>query len=120
MMQTAVEREPEIYERNTRAEIPRIVAREHNITLSGLYPLLDRYWRSGKTKNAFIPAFHKRGGKGSVRSPKEKKIGRKAQSGISEGKTVTETDRVNFAVAVKSYYLTGSYFYVNDFIKSST
>jgi hypothetical protein len=105
MMQAAVEHEPEIYERNTRAEILRTVAKEHNVKLSNLYPLLDKYWRSGKTKNAFIPAFHKRGSKGSVRNPKDKKIGRKPQSDGCDGKIITQADRTNFAVAVKTYYL---------------
>jgi hypothetical protein len=105
MMKATVESEPEIYERNTRAKILRMVAEEHNIKLSNLYPLLDRYWRSGKTKNAFIPAFHKRGSKGSVRNPKEKKIGRKPQSGGSDGKIITQADRANFAAAVKMHYL---------------
>lgn len=105
MMQAVVESEPEIYERNTRAAILRKIAEEHNIKLSNLYPLLDRYWRSGKTKNAFIPEFHKRGNKGSVRNPKENKIGRKPQSGGCGGKIITEVDRINFESAVKSYYL---------------
>ncbi len=105
IIQKAVEREPEIYERNTRAKILRIVAEENKIQLSNLYPLLDRYWRSGKTKNAFIPAFHKRGSKGSIRQQTTKKIGRKAQGGAPEGKIITEADRDNFASAIKSYYL---------------
>jgi hypothetical protein len=73
--------------------------------MSNIYPLLDRYWRSGKTKNAFIPAFHKRGGKGSIRRKADKKIGKKPRGDVSEGKAITETDRANFASAVKSYYL---------------
>ena len=105
MMQTAVESEPDIYERNKRAEILRALAKEHDIKMSNLYPLLDRYWRSGKTKNAFVPAFYKRGGKGSIRSKVDKKIGRKPQGGVSEGKVITEADRANFASAVKKHYL---------------
>ena len=67
--------------------------------------MLDKYWRLGKTKNAFIPALHKRGSKGSVRNPKCKKIGRKPQIEMAGGKIITETDRVNFAAAIKLYYL---------------
>jgi hypothetical protein len=105
MMQTAVEYEPEIFERNTRAEILRMVADEHKVAPKNLYRLLDKYWRSGKTKNAFIPAYHRSGGKGRVRNQKDRKIGRKPQDGVSEGKITTEVDRANFAAAVKSYYL---------------
>jgi hypothetical protein len=105
MMQAAVEQEPDIYERNKRTQILHILAEKHDIKLSNLYPLLDRYWRSGKTKNAFIPAFHKRGSKGNARNQTDKKIGRKPQGGAPEGKIITEEDRANFASAVKSYYL---------------
>jgi hypothetical protein len=105
MMQPAVEYEPEIYERNTRAGILRTIADKNNIKPSNLYPLLDRYWRSGKTKNAFIPAYNRCGSKGSVRNQTDKKIGRKPQDGIQESKIITETDRINFASAVKRYYL---------------
>ena len=105
MVQAAVEYEPEIYERSTRAEILRMVSEEHGVKPSNLYPLLDKYWRSGKTKNAFIPAYNRCGSKGSVRNPTEKRIGRKPQDGTSESKIITETDRDNFAAAVKLYYL---------------
>ena len=105
MMQAAVEHEPEIYERSTRAGILRMVAEGHNVDPTNLYRLLDKYWRSGKVKNAFLPAFHRCGSKGSIRRPKDKKIGRRPQGGIAEGKIITETDRANFASAVKMYYL---------------
>jgi hypothetical protein len=105
ILQVAVEREPEIYERSTRFDILRMVAEEHNIDPTNLYRLLDRYWRSGKNKNAFIPAYHRSGGKGSVHKQTERKIGRRPQGGTSESKIVTESDRANFAAAVKAYYL---------------
>jgi hypothetical protein len=105
IMQAAVTCEPEIYERNARTALLHKIVEAYDIKLSNLYPLLDRYWRSGKTKNAFIPAFHKRGNKGSVRGSTKNKIGRKAQSGTIAGKILTDTDRANFTIAVKTYYL---------------
>lgn len=105
MMQTAVEYEPEIYESKTRIAILRMIAEDNNTYPNNLYGLLDKYWRSGKTKNAFIPAFHRCGGKGSVRNDGVKKIGRKSYDENSTGKRLTETDRTNFANAIKSYYL---------------
>jgi len=105
MLKYALEYEPEIYERNSRAAILHKISDENSIEFSNLYPLLDRYWRSGKTKNAFIPAFYKRGNKGSVRNSKDRKIGRKPQNDISDGKIITETDRKYFESAVKSHFL---------------
>ena len=102
MMQAAVEYEPEIYERKSRIAILRIVAEDNHSDPSNLYRLLDKYWRNGKTKNAFIPAFQKRGG---IRTDGAKKIGRKARGDGAAGKILTESDRANFASAVKTYYL---------------
>ena len=105
IIQIAVESEPQIYERNTRAEILRRIAEEYKTAPTNLYRLLDRYWRSGKSKNAFIPAYYRSGGKGNNRNQTEKKIGRKSQNGVSGGKIITEADRTNFASAIRLYYL---------------
>jgi len=104
MMRAAVEQEPEIYDGKTRMKILRKVGNENDVDPRNLYRFLDKYWRSGKTKNAYIPSFHKRGAQGSIRQS-EKKIGRKPLDGSTGGKIITEKDRANFASAIKSYYL---------------
>lgn len=105
MIQSAVENEPDIYDSRKRPAILRKVAEEKHIKSNNLYALLDRYWRSGKTKNAFIPEFAKRGGKGIPRKSGEKKIGRPSLNAKTPGKVITDTDRRNFAIAIKKYYL---------------
>jgi len=103
IMQSVVEYEPDIYDAKTRGVILKIITEEHGIAKSNLYGYLDKYWRSGKTKNAFIPKYQNRGGKGTTRHSGNK-VGRKAD-GISPGKAITAKDHANFEAAIKKYYL---------------
>ena len=104
MMRYAVESEPEIYEKKSRASILKMIADEKGIKLNNLYKLLDKYWRSGKTKNAFLPQFSRRGGKGTIHN-QVRKIGRRHISGAVIGKVLSDADRENFEQAVHKYYL---------------
>lgn len=105
MIQSAVENEPDIYDSRKRAAILRRIAEKNNIKPNNLYALLDRYWRSGKTKNAFISRYSNCGGKGKPRHGNTKKPGPQASSDGIIGKLLTETDRQNFSVAIEKYYL---------------
>jgi hypothetical protein len=105
MIQSAVENEPDIYDNRKRPAILRTIAEENGIKPNNLYALLDRYWRSGKTKNAFVSRYSNCGGKGKQRHGNTKKTGPQASSGEAIGKVLTETDRRNFAAAIKKYYL---------------
>ncbi|MDR1672738.1 MAG: transposase family protein [Bacteroidales bacterium] len=104
IMQSVVETEPDIYESSARAAILRRTATESGIDRAYLYKLLDRYWRSGKTKNAFIPAYSNCGAKGKQRRTYKKRKG-VLSAGDSIGKTLTDNDRKNFATAINRYYL---------------
>lgn len=104
IMQGVVEHEPDIYVAKTRGTMLRSIAGKHGVERSNLYNYLDRYWRSGKTKNAFLPKFYNRGGKGVARKSGSKKIGRKAV-GTTPSKALTAQDRANFASSIKKYYL---------------
>jgi hypothetical protein len=104
ILQPVVEAEPDIYETSTRAKILRKTAEKSGVDRAYLYKLLDRYWRSGKTKNAFIPAYSNSGAKGKQRNT-YKKRNERLSSGGSIGKTLTDSDRRNFALAVDRYYL---------------
>lgn len=101
----AVEREPEIYEKTSRRAILQNVADINGIKLNNLYALLDRYWRSGKSKNAFVPRYANCGAKGRERQSYH--YGNVRQSGAtSNGKVLDDKDKENFAAVVKKYYLT--------------
>jgi hypothetical protein len=99
----AVEYEPEIYESKTRGAVLRIIAEEKHTKPSNLYKLLDRYWRSGKTKNAFIPKFARCGARGKKRKIYQND-GLRHKENVS-GKTLTAKDYINFETALKRYYL---------------
>ena len=97
IMKPAVESEPDIYDKKQRLSILRKIGTLNNLDPTNLYSLLDKYWRSGKTKNAFIPNYNRSGAKGKERTSfKAEKI----------GKTLTDIDRDNFAAAIKRHYLT--------------
>jgi len=104
ILQSIVETEPEIYETSSRVEMLNRASKESGIDRSYLYKLLDRYWRSGKTKNAFIPRYFNSGAKGKERSSYKKRSQESTAGGVI-GKTLNETDRRNFAAAIKKYYL---------------
>ncbi len=105
MLQSAVENEPDIYDVKKRPAILREVAESNNIKPNNLYALLDRYWRSGKAKNAFIPGYSNCGAKGKRREIREKKTGRKPSNLEAIGKVLTDDDRHKFSIAIKKYYL---------------
>ena len=87
MFQSVAEAEPDIYGTAIRAEILRKTAAETGVDRLYLYKLLDRYWRAGKTKNAFIPAYTNSGAKGRKRSTyKRQNVG--LVTGDSMGKTL--------------------------------
>ena len=104
LIQSAVETEPDIYDNKLRLGILRRIADERGIKPNNLYELLDRYWRSGKTKNAFLPRYSNCGGKG-IGKNYSKKTGRPETSTITTGKILTDTDHKNFEYAIKKYYL---------------
>jgi hypothetical protein len=104
MMRGALENEPDIYDHKNRGKLLRKVAEESGVKWNNLYVYLDKYWRSGKMKNAFLPNFHNRGGKGMDRKFGERRNGRRASYANAPGKVLTEQDKERFALSVKRYY----------------
>ena len=105
MIRSAVEAEPDIYDNKKRMSILRRIATENNVDPSYLFALLDKYWRSGKTKNAFVPKYAKCGAKGKTRQAYHNDGERRAKD-ASAGKTLTDDDRHYFLSAINKYYLT--------------
>ena len=102
IMQVIVESEPEIYDTRQRFKILRQAANANGIDPTNIYRWLDMYWRSGKTKNAYIPGYSKCGGKGYSRKTYRKNV----SDDMQNGKTINDEDRRNFQKAINSYYLT--------------
>jgi hypothetical protein len=92
-----IEREPEIYEKNSRLRLLSEVSNAKNTTISNLYKLLDCYWRSGKNKNGLLPLYSNCGAKS--KPEKEDKI-------PANRKVLTNSDYSNFDRAIHKYYLT--------------
>lgn len=105
LMQTAVETEPDIYDSKLRFGILQSIADERGIRPNNLYTLLDRYWRCGKTKSAFLPKYSNCGASGNIKNY-HKKTGRPEIIAESAGKILSDSDFNNFMSAIKRYYLT--------------
>jgi len=105
MMKPAVESEPDIYDGNRRKMLLRVIVAENNISLSYLYKLLDKYWRSGKMKNIFVPRYSNSGARGKVRQAYHND-GERRTKDAHAGKTLSESDRNHFQSAINKYYLT--------------
>jgi len=105
ILQHVVESEPDIYDKKKRAALLKEISGDAKFSNSYLYRLIDRYWRSGKTKNAFIPEYSNCGARGKARTNAKQKLGRQTAESGTTGKVLTDTDRNNFSATIKRYYL---------------
>ena len=106
LMLTLVSDEPRILDKRER----NIILAE-SIVITGktrgtFQRYLKMYWLKGKTKNAFIPEFHKRGGKGVEHKSGDSKIGRPRKYGPSAGVNVDDVMKTTFESAIAKYYHT--------------
>ena len=106
MMENALLDEPGIYDRRGRRSHLERIEKETGIKKQNLYAYLARYWKGGKTPNAFIPEYKKRGARGRQRVGTEKRLGRPSHAESAFGKVLDENDFHNFEKAIKKYYLT--------------
>ena len=106
MLKDVLEKEPDIYEAKARAALLRMVAQKNGMRANNLYPYLAKYWKRGKTPNAFLPDYRNCGRSRNYEKGGYKKLGRPAQSGHGFGKVLQEEDFHNFDKAIRKYYLT--------------
>ena len=85
LIEHIVEREPEVYDNYHRIRLIREVSEKKNTTVSNLYKLLDRYWRSGKSKNGLLPLYSNCGVKGKPRKDNAEKGDAGVQTGRKKG-----------------------------------
>lgn len=104
LISSAVLNEPAIYNKKERSSILKEIERKTGTKVTNLYVYLFRYWKKGKSKNAFLPEYSKRGAKGHERNSVQK-IGRPSKGKSAFGKVLTETDKKNFETAISRYYL---------------
>ncbi|MCL2816093.1 MAG: hypothetical protein FWD23_15985, partial [Oscillospiraceae bacterium] len=104
-IQHIVTSEPDIYEKGKRSHLIQNAAEQNEISIEQIYRLIDRYWRSGKSKNALLPAYSNCGAKGKTRKQSTSKLGAKSKSNTSMGKILNDSDHSNFDRAIRKYYL---------------
>jgi len=102
LIRPIIEKEPDIYERSQRPQLLQSVSERSGIKANNVYALLDRYWRSGKSKNGLLPQYSNCGAKGKPRKNCSEKPGVKAQN----GKPLSDEDCKNFERTIRKYYLT--------------
>lgn len=104
-LQSALTHEPDIYDRKRRKELLLEPAKKLGTPYNNLYRYLVRYWKNGKTPNAFLIDRRKSGKKAGINGC-QKKQGRPARHEGGFGKVLNSDDIKNFSKAVKKYYLT--------------
>ena len=105
IIQEIVEQEPEIYEKYQRSNLLKAASEKSGVKANNIYSLLDRYWRSGKSKNGLLPLYTNCGAKGRQRKePPQSKD--KTNPNRENIKILNDTDYSNFERAINKYYLT--------------
>jgi len=103
ILKPVLECEPDIYERKRRGELLSEAARKNNKDKANLYRYLVKYWKRGKTPNAFLPDFRNCGR--GAKTQNDKKLGRPMKHEGGFGKILTDEDIDHFETAIRKYYL---------------
>jgi hypothetical protein len=106
LIHSIVNNEPAIYEKHRRFQLLQSVSEISGIKVNNIYILLDRYWRSGKSKNGLLPLYSNCGGKGKPRKESPEKEEANALTERKKAKSLTDSDYSNFERAIRKYYLT--------------
>lgn len=106
IMEDLIVQEPAIFERMQRGQLVAQQMAATGKTRGTLHRYLKWYWQRGKNKNAFLPLFHNKGGKGKPHVSQDKRIGRLSKYGETVGRNVDEAIAEIFEKAVKKYYHT--------------
>lgn len=108
--------EPGIYEKATRCTLVSEKIQETGRDMKVIHRYLKKYWLYGKSKNAFLPDFSNRGGKGKERmaSSQSPKRGRPRKYSVSAGKNTDEETKRVFEKAIKKFYHTWKGFTFKD------
>jgi hypothetical protein len=100
-----------VFDPRVRGPLVEKAVKRSGCSKATIYSYLRRYWQGGQTKNALLPLFDKRGGKGKERKSDGQKRGRPSK--LSQ---VTKTTLgVNVNAAIKKKFLRGiKTFYENQ------
>jgi len=98
--------EPTVYASAPRGKMVREAAKKAGLSTKTVLKYLRWYWQRGKVKNALLPNFKHRGGKGVPKKPISGKVGRPRIYGQNSGRNVDEATARIFENAVKRFYHT--------------
>jgi len=104
LLSDLVQQEPAIYDRQQRWVLVNKLSESTGKTIKQIYTYLKRYWRRGMSKNAFLPDFQKRGGKGKEKTQSAKRMGRPTQYGTGGGIIVDDRICEIFEQSIKRFY----------------
>jgi len=104
IIEPLVSNEPAIYDRNIRGKLIIEALKRDTISKKTLYKHLKWYWLRGKSKNALIPGYKNRGGKGGERDSSTRKLGSPRKYGETIGKNTDPETKKIFEKAVKRFY----------------
>lgn len=103
IIEEMISKVPDIFSRNARGKMVRQAMERFKVSKVTINALLKRYWRGGQTKDALVPNFDKRGGRGKEKQAK-KKMGANNHKGI----IISEDDKKNIQYGLKKYYNKGT------------
>ena len=98
--------EPTVYASAPRGKMVREAAKKAGLSTKTVYKYLRWYWQRGKVKNALLPNFKHRGGKGVPKKAVSRKVGRPRIYGQTSGRNVDEATTHIFEDAVRRFYHT--------------
>ncbi len=113
VIQPLVQRDGEeaIFQAKTRGILINDAIERTGISKPTIYNYLRKYWRGGQTKNALVPDFDRRGGRGKTKSSGERKRGRPARRTRTmtsdAGINVDDMVREKFRRGIRLFYETG-------------
>ncbi len=99
-----------IYRPETRGPLIADISVRAGVTKTTIYGYLRRYWRGGQTKNALLPEYERRGGRGKTKRVSDRKRGRpprRTDTVADEmGINVDEDIREKFRRGIRLFYET--------------
>lgn len=106
MLKPVLECEPEVYDRKKRGRMLSELSAQYNKDKANFYRYLQKYWKRGKTPNAFLQDFRNCGR--GPKAQKDHKLGRPTVHEGGFGKILTDEDYKHFEAAIGKYYLNRS------------
>jgi hypothetical protein len=103
LIEDIVQREPEVYDRLSRARMISAAMSTHGVTRPTVVKAINRYWRRGAVPDALLPDYANSGGKGKERHPGDTKRGRPRKASATPGLNINRALRRTFQVAIQRF-----------------